>query len=195
MTAFQWWTRKELRQRMLKGVYQLGARSSREAYTSLLETRGDEIASCLNRIPLDLNLEDDEEKIDRARASIIALMDIVTGQKSIKLAGATKLLSPFRPSLIPVIDSVIENYYWFALSISSEADFRVLQAKNQESWGEYVWYLLTLMRRDLIGAAAAIDEVRRAFATTPIAGISRVRVLESLIWYYYARGQATGGTQ
>ena len=113
------------------------------------------------------------------------LFDLLLNTKFIKLAGATKLVSPFRPRLIPVIDSVVENYYWFATSITDKESFRRL--KQAAGWGEYVLVLLELIQRDVRGARTQIDRVRRACGNMPYARASRVRIVESLLWYYYAR--------
>jgi hypothetical protein len=143
-------------------------------------------------IPENRSLEDADDKVHSLRTAVVDLVNIITDQKGVKLAGAMKLLSPFRPGFLPVIDSIVENYYWFALSMSNEAQFRQLEAAYHSTWGDYVWFLLDLMRNDIIVARAEIDRVRAAFSEKPLASISRVRVLESLIWYYYARGRYQG---
>jgi hypothetical protein len=55
--------------------------------------------------------------------------------------GATKLLSPLRPSLLPVVDSIVDQYYWFASAIRDERSFRRLE--SAESWGGYLVELLS----------------------------------------------------
>ena len=105
------------------------------------------------------------------------------------MAGATKLLARFRPGLIPVIDSVVEDYLWFSTSIRHENRFRDLQrAWNRAPKGDYIFLLLELLRDDLRGALQGIDKVLEACASESFANASRVRVVESLIWFYYAGG-------
>jgi hypothetical protein len=164
-------------------VYQLGARTPRAAYEALLQSKGRQINRHLKGLPL-TPLEDAD--LDAVKDHIVGVFDLVLGSKYIKLAGATKLLYPFRPALLAVLDSVVENYYWYATSIGDEASFRRLEAAN--TWGEYVLELLRLLREDVFAARKQIDDVLAANAGEDFAGASRVRVVESLIWAYYARG-------
>jgi len=170
-------------------VYQLGARTPRDAYKQLLKERGEKIAECLCALPTGVELEAGESTVIALRDPLVRLFDLCLGAKHVKLAGATKLLSPFRPALIPVIDSVIENYYWFATSIRNENQFRKLQrAYKGSAWGEYVFLILQLMRDDVWSAKDQIDKVILACKGECYASASRVRIVESLIWFYYARG-------
>jgi len=106
------------------------------------------------------------------------------------MAGATKLLYPFRPSLFPVIDSIVDRYYWYATSINDWDAFRKLSAI--EGWGEYIFELLRLMQADVDAVRSEIDQVLDACSGHVFSKASRVRVLESLIWHYYARAGAAG---
>jgi len=168
-------------------VYRLGSRTPRRAYVGLIGARGNEIASLLEGLPREAVLEDVD--LQTLRDSIVGLFDVVMGAKHIGLAGATKLLYPFRPRLLPVIDSVLENYYWYATSIRDERRFRGLESIDGQ--GDYVFSLLELIKEDVHAVRQEIDDVLAACRDEAFAGASRVRVLESLIWQYYARSGAT----
>lgn len=163
-------------------VYQLGARTSRTAYEALIVKHGAAINEHLRELP-SAPLEDTD--LATIRGPIVSLFDLVMGVKSVKLAAATKLLAPFRPALLAVLDSVVDDYYGYSTSMRDEARFRRLQSSG---WGEYVFELLALLQTDVRGARADIDRVLAACAGRPHAKASRVRVVESLLWYYYARG-------
>lgn len=163
-------------------VYRIGARTPKRSYEKMIEQRGKNITGCLQKIPVDAVLED----IDLAslKEPIIELFDHVCGPH-IQLAGATKLLYPFRPGLLPIIDSVIDYYYWYATSIQNEDSFRKLE--SIVGWGEYIYALLILMQNDVKGARDQLDEVRAACKKYDYASVSLARILESLIWFYYSR--------
>lgn len=167
-------------------VYRLGARTPRSAYVSLIGARGADLSACLRRIPTDVALEDAD--LESLRAPLVELFDAVSG-KHLKMAGATKLLFPFRPLLLPVIDSVVDDYYWFATSIGDEPAFRRLG--TTQGLGNYIFELMRLMRADVDGARSELDAVRAACSSHAFSAASRVRVLESLIWHYYARAGST----
>jgi hypothetical protein len=164
-------------------VYRLGSRTPRNAYLTLIQFQGKRISSCLRRIPTDVALEDID--LQSLKSPVVKLFDIMLGGKHVKMAGATKLLYPFRPALLPVIDSVVEYYYWYAASIRDEPRYRRLSSIS--GWGEYIFELISLMRDDVISARAAIDKTLAACEGHEFCSASRVRVLESLIWHYYAR--------
>lgn len=167
-------------------VYQLGARSSKQAYQHLLQKRRHAIRAALKRLPCSRALESCSLKV--IRSPFMDLIDLLCDAKGIKLAGATKLLALFRPSIIPVMDSVVDCYYWYATSIADVPRFRALV--RHATWGAYAFELLCLMREDIRGAKVSLDKILVEVRNEPFGGISRLRVLESLIWYHYARGDA-----
>ncbi len=168
-------------------AYQLGSRSSRAEYRTLLRRQGATLASCLRRIEPERSIVD---PITPLRPVLVQLFDAALSVRGIKLAGATKLLSRLRPAFVPVIDSIVENYYWYATSIRDTHRFRQLEA--EESWGRYVFILLDLIRDDVRGSLPSIRAIQReAGARGHLwAAASEVRLVESAIWYYYARGNA-----
>lgn len=168
-------------------VYQLGMRAPKLAFVNLVQSHSEKFTECLRAIPTDKALEDVD--LDLLKTPIVKLFNAACGSKHVKMAGATKLLYPFRPSLLPVIDSVVDYYYWYATSIRDEPTFRKMGAID--TWGEYIFEILCLIKNDLDGARTAIDEVLAACKQYNFSSASRVRVLESLIWYYYARSGST----
>ncbi len=158
----------------------LGARLSYAVWKRLVGTKGPAINALLAQLPKSA-LEDVD--LDAIRGPLVGLFDLVI-EKDISISRATKILFPFRPALLAVLDSVVEYYYWYATSIANEARFRRLQ---RASWGEYAFELLGLIRDDIISARDALDAVRASLAGEPFASASRVRIVESLIWWYFAR--------
>ena len=165
-------------------AHRLGSRTSQSAYERLLRDRGSAIRKILAEIR-DVQLEDSD--FPSVRPQLVQLFNAVLG-KGIGLAGATKLLSPFRPGLIPVLDSLVDCYYWYSTSIRDEKGFRKLESIARRSDdSEYIVELMWLMRADIQAARAQLDLLIRACSGAEYAAISRVRVVESLIWFYYAR--------
>lgn len=162
------------------------ARADRKVYEPLMDKCGPTIRDLLARLP---KAPLEEADFDAARAAIVELFDLFLGMKHVGLARATKLLYPFRPSFLAVMDSLLENYYWWATSIRDEARFRQLERAFRDSKGQYVFELLSLLRDDIRGAKDDIDSVIRGCSGLPYATVPRIRVVESLIWYYYARGR------
>ena len=136
-------------------VYQLGMRSQKKAYHGLLQDHGQTISACLRQIPTEQTLE--EVDLYAIRAPLIDLFDIVAGTPHVRIAGATKLLHPFRPALLPVIDSYIREYYKYAAPISDEPAFRRLwTAEKNGNYGAEIFELMCLMQADVQGAAKPI---------------------------------------
>jgi hypothetical protein len=153
---------------------------NRIAYKAAFRERQQEITGLLRAIPADVALEDAD--LDQLRTPVVRLYGCLMAMRSVKLANATKATYRHRPRLLPVIDSALNDYYWYATSIRDEARWLPL---HRMGWGEYAFAVLSLFRDDLCAVVTPIDQVRRAIGGTPFAGISRVRLLEALIWYYY----------
>lgn len=154
---------------------------TRRAYKAAFRQRQPEISAFLRAIPADMALEDVD--LNQLRIPIVNLYDCLMAMRGVKLANATKVTHRHRPQLLPVIDSALDCYYWYATSISNED--RWLQLRRVVGWGEYAFALLSLFREDLCAVVSHIDQVRQAVQGAPFGGISRVRTLEALIWYYY----------
>jgi hypothetical protein len=153
---------------------------NRNDYKAAFREHQAEISELLRAIPADVCLEDAD--LDQPGIPIVSLYDCLMAMKGVKLANATKVTHRHRPRLLPVIDSALDNYYWYATSMRNGN--RWLQIRDV-GWGEYALALLSLFREDLRAVVGQIDRVRQAVKGTPFAGISRVRTLEALIWYYY----------
>jgi Family of unknown function (DUF6308) len=159
----------------------LGARLSYAVWKHLVARNGPAMNALLAQLPK-AALED--VALDAIRSPLVGLIDLVT-EKDVNISRATKILYPFRPALLAVLDSVVEYYYWYSTSIADEARFRRLQ--SAASKGSYAFELLTLLRDDIVSARSALDAIRADIAGEPYASASRVRIVESLIWWYYAR--------
>ena len=85
---------------------------------------------------------------------------------------------------MPIIDSVVRDYYWFGISLRDEELFLRIGTMG---WGDYAFVLMEEMRRDLLAVGDQLARVRTALAGTSHADISDLRMLESLVWYHYAR--------
>ena len=167
-------------------VFQLGMRSPKKTYHDLINVHGEAITASLRQIPTGKTLE--ETDLYAIRAPLIKLYGIVAGTPSVRIAGATKLLHPFRPLLLPVIDSYICEYYKYAAPISDEAAFkRLWTAEKNGDYGAEIFELMCLMRADVQGAAKQFAAVRAACRDKAYSAASNVRLLDSLIWYYFAR--------
>jgi hypothetical protein len=163
--------------------FRLGARSSvkRDAYKKGIRGCKEQISKFLRAISIRAAIEDDGCLTD-LRKPIVGLYDCLTGMKGVKLANATKLTHRHRPKLLPVLDSALENYYWYSTSIRDEDRFLQLRRLDR---GEYAFAILDLFREDLRAVVGQIDAVKRTVKESPFSDISRARLLESLIWYYY----------
>lgn len=159
----------------------LGARLSYAAWKRLVARNGPAMNALLAELPK-AALEDVD--LDAIRSPLVGLIDLVT-EKDINISRATKILYPFRPALLAVLDSVVEYYYWYATSIADEVRFRRLQSVTSK--GAYAFELLALLRDDIVSARNALDAIRADIAGEPYASASRVRIVESVIWWYYAR--------
>lgn len=133
------------------------------AYKAAFRKRQAEISDLLRAIPADVSLEDAD--LSQLRAPIVQLYDCLMAMKGVKLANATKVTHRHRPRPLPVIDSALDYYYWYATSIRNED--RWLQLRRVVGWGEYAFALLSLFREDLCAVTGQIDRVRQAVQGTP----------------------------
>jgi len=169
--------------------FSIGARNAikREEYKRGIHAVHDELTRFLQKIPPDSALENPNLDMHAMREPIVGLLNCLTGVSGAKLANATKILHRFRPKLLPVIDSVLQNYYWYAISMKDEARFiELTRSWKGAQGGEYAYLLMQLFRDDLCAVMPQLLEVRDAVERTAFAAASPVRILEGLIWYYYA---------
>jgi hypothetical protein len=172
----------------------LGARSpiNRDKYKGQFRDAAERISEFLRAIPDDVAIEDERFMQVNLQESVIGLFDCLTNLEGVKLANASKAVCRHRKLLFPVLDSFVRDYYWFACSIRDEKRFRELQSlfssgKINGKYGKYVFALLELFREDLCAAKEEIDRVREVVREYPFSEATRARILESMIWYYYAR--------
>ena len=164
----------------------IGARSSvnRDVYKAQIREKLAELNTFLREIPSETMLEDLD--LAEVRGPIVGLIDCLTDLKGVKIANATKITHRHRPGLLPIVDSVLENYYKYAISIRDECRFQDLKRARTQSWGMYYLAILDQIREDIRATTDQLDQLRQEIAGTEYAGASRLRILESLIWYYYA---------
>jgi len=152
-------------------------------YTRTVMSVRAESSRFLHDIPVEVSLDNANLDMSALREPIVGLLDCLTAIRGVKLVNATKTIHRHRPRLLPVLDSVIEKYYWFDASIRNKDLFLAFQ---HMTWGEYGYALIELIRGDLLLVSTQIDQLREAVRGTDFAGASSLRILESLIWYYYA---------
>lgn len=175
-------------------IYKMGVRTSRDSIKEAINKSSSELDKYLREIPQNIAIEDCDLK--KYREPIISLYRLLMQTDGIKLAVATKLIYPFRPFLLPVIDSILEEYYWYAISIRDEAAFRRLEEQYSISWESYAFEIILLIQRDVISVKEQVDLLLRACSNSDFSQCSRMRIVESLIWFYYQRaGQFYNTTQ
>ncbi len=152
----------------------LGSRISDRQIATILAD-GSSINSLLKLLPSDVDLAELPLDADipwlQAASEMITRMCNVSG---IKLAKTMKSLHLKRPSLFPVLDSVIEGYYWFSNS--------TLRQKNRNSsWGEYAIDIVHLFHSDLLSMGNHLDGFR-ALTQEWNMPLSKCRILDALMW-------------
>jgi hypothetical protein len=167
--------------------FQIGARTSvkRADYRSRVGAIREVTGQFLRLIPRDARLDAPTLDFDAMRAPVVGLFDTMTGVAGMKLGNASKIVHRHRPAFLPILDSVVRNYYWFAISLHDEDQFLHLSGPTV-GWGEYAFSLMGWLRHDLLAVEPQLSDLRRAISDTPYSGASAMRILESLIWYYYA---------
>jgi uncharacterized protein DUF6308 len=100
------------------------------------------------------------------------LFDAFGGLKGVGLSKMTKTLHPKRPALVPMLDSVVQQY---------------LGPTEADGFGERATELVRSYKRDLDRNGAALDEVRRELARQGYR-LTEVRILDVLIWSASAAG-------
>jgi hypothetical protein len=143
----------------------------------------DELGVFLREIPVNASLSDPGLDLAAIRPAVVGLLDRMTRVGGMKLANATKIVFRHRPRLLPILDSVVRDYYGFSISLRDEELFLRIGTMG---WGDYAFVLMEEMRRDLLAVGDQLARVRTALSGTSYAGMSDLRMLESLVWYYYA---------
>jgi len=111
-------------------------------------------------------------------AALSALLQRCCEVPEVAVSTATKVLHKKRPGLIPIIDSVVEGKYKEA-SAAADVAWPVGE-------GTQAVLVMQMMREDLLsGILPQIDALRLWVWTTRGIALTRVRVLEVLIWIMY----------
>src|SRR5262249_51103984 len=151
--------------------FQLGARTniSRAEYRRRIGAVGERLSEFLRDIPCDASLDDPSLDLASLRRAVIDICGCMTKLDGIKLANASKIIHRHRPAFLPILDSVVRDYYWFAISLRDEELYLRLSSMT---WGEYSFVLMEKIRQDLLAISGQLAEVRRAEAVADYAGVS-----------------------
>jgi hypothetical protein len=105
-------------------------------------------------------------------AELTRLFDAFGGIRGVGFSKMTKALHPKRPALVPMLDSVVQQY---------------LGAPSAESFGEQATELVRRYKEDLDRNRPALRELRRELANHGYL-LTEVRILDLLIWSAFAEG-------
>jgi hypothetical protein len=145
-----------------------GARTSAAEIAAILERRG-EIERALREIHPAASLADAASAIPWL--PLTRLFDAFSDIRGVGFSKMTKALHPKRPALIPMLDSVVQEY----LTTDDPA------TSSPESFGARAIPLVRSYKRDLDRNRSALDELKRELATRDYP-LTEVRILDLLIW-------------
>ena len=145
-----------------------GARTSAAEIAAILERRG-EIERALREIHPAASLADAASAIPWL--PLTRLFDAFSDIRGVGFSKMTKALHPKRPALIPMLDSVVQEY----LTTDDPA------TSSPESFGARAIALVRSYKRDLDRNRSALDELKRELATRDYP-LTEVRILDLLIW-------------
>jgi len=145
-----------------------GARTSAAEIAAILERRG-EIERALREIHPAASLADAASAIPWL--PLTRLFDAFSDIRGVGFSKMTKALHRKRPALIPMLDSVVQEY----LTTDDPA------TSSPESFGARAIALVRSYKRDLDRNRSALDELKRELATRDYP-LTEVRILDLLIW-------------
>jgi Family of unknown function (DUF6308) len=145
-----------------------GARISAAQIVAILERRG-EIEGSLRRIDPGASLTDRASSIPWI--ALTQLFDAFANIRGVGFSKMTKALHRKRPALIPMLDSVVQEY----LTRDEPA------TSSSESFGARATALVRSYKRDLDHNRSALDELKRELGTRDYR-LTEVRILDLLIW-------------
>jgi hypothetical protein len=145
-----------------------GARTSAAEIAAILERRG-KIEHALREIHPAAPLADTASAIPWL--PLTQLFDAFADIRGVGFSKMTKALHPKRPALIPMLDSVVQEY----LTTDDPA------TSSPESFGARAIALVRSYKRDLDRNRSALDELKRELATRDYP-LTEVRILDLLIW-------------
>jgi len=145
-----------------------GARISAAEIAAILERRR-EIDGSLRRIGPGESLTDTASSIPWI--VLTQLFDAFANIRGVGFSKMTKALHRKRPALIPMLDSVVQEYLTKDDPVTS----------SSESFGARATALVRSYKRDLDRNRSALDELKRKLATRDYR-LTEVRILDLLIW-------------
>jgi hypothetical protein len=145
-----------------------GARISATEIAAILERRA-EIERALREVDPDASLADAASSIPWI--PLTRLFDAFAGIRGVGFSKMTKALHPKRPALIPMLDSVVQEY------LTRDDSAPPLSG----SFGERVTALVRSYKRDLDRNRSALREVQEELAGRSYR-VTEVRILDLLIW-------------
>jgi hypothetical protein len=145
-----------------------GARISATEIAAILERRG-EIERALRKIHIDASLVDATGSIPWI--PLTRLFDAFADIRGIGFSKMTKALHRKRPALIPMLDSVVQEY----LTRDDPG------TRSSDSFGERATALVRSYKRDLDRNRAVLHELQRELASREYR-LTEVRILDVLIW-------------
>jgi hypothetical protein len=151
----------------LRAANRGGARISAAEIDAVLERRA-EIESALRAIPPAASLT----RREVPWPELTRLFDAFDGIRGVGFSKMTKALHPKRPALIPMLDSVVQQY---------------LGAPSAESFGEGATELVRRYKQDLDRNRLALRELGRELSHRGYR-LTEVRMLDLLIWSAFAAG-------
>ena len=149
----------------LRAANRGGARISAAELAAILERRP-EIEGALHAIDPPASLA----RRSVPWAELTRLFDAFGGIRGVGFSKMTKALHPKRPALVPMLDSVVQQY---------------LGAPSAESFGERATELARRYKEDLDRNLPALREVERELASHGYR-LTEVRILDLLIWSAFA---------
>ncbi len=105
------------------------------------------------------------------RQQVVRLLTAACAIPSVKLAVATKILHKKRPTLVPMIDSVILQYY-----------FRRRPYERWPAYGEIAAQVMDQFRNDLLAVITDLQATLNALQLQNGWSLTPVRALEILVW-------------
>jgi hypothetical protein len=151
----------------LRAANRGGARISAAEVAAILEHRA-EIEDALRAIVPAASLT----RRSVPWAELTRLFEAFGGIRGVGFSKMTKALHPKRPALVPMLDSVVQQY---------------LGAPSAESFGDGATELVRRYKEDLDRKRSALREVKRELASHGYR-LTEVRILDLLIWSTFAAG-------
>jgi hypothetical protein len=145
-----------------------GARISAVQIAAILERRG-EVEQALGQLDPDASLMDAPSSIPWT--PLTRLFDAFADIHGVGFSKMTKTLHKKRPALIPMLDSVVQEYLTSDLPRTS----------SPASFGESATALVRSYKQDLDRNQSALQEIQRALAERGYQ-LTEVRILDLLIW-------------